>query len=70
MLNKVAISNVIGREIIAPALKGANVFEQRAIDMKMLKLDGTPTKSKLGANAHVLQTLQLQQTAVRLKQVL
>ena len=44
-----AVENI--NKIIAPALKGANVFEQRAIDMKMLKLDGTPTKSKLGANA-------------------
>ena len=33
-----AVENV--NKIIAPALKGANVFEQRAIDMKMLKLDG------------------------------
>ena len=44
-----AVENV--NKIIAPALKGANVFEQRAIDQKMLSLDGTPTKSKLGANA-------------------
>ena len=44
-----AVENV--NKVIAPALKGYNVFEQRKIDMKMLKLDGTPTKSKLGANA-------------------
>ncbi len=44
-----AVENV--NEIISPALAGWSVFEQRAIDMKMVELDGTPTKAKLGANA-------------------
>ena len=44
-----AVENV--NKIIAPALKGCSALEQRAIDKKMLALDGTPTKSKLGANA-------------------
>ncbi len=44
-----AVENV--NKVIAPALKGDCVFNQRAIDYKMLALDGTPTKSKLGANA-------------------
>ncbi len=44
-----AVENV--NTIIAPALVGYSVLEQRAIDEKMLELDGTPTKSKLGANA-------------------
>ena len=44
-----AVKNV--NEIIAPALKGDCVFNQRALDYKMIALDGTPTKSKLGANA-------------------
>ncbi|MBR6116134.1 MAG: phosphopyruvate hydratase, partial [Paludibacteraceae bacterium] len=44
-----AVENV--NTIIAPALIGYSVLEQRAIDEKMLELDGTPTKSKLGANA-------------------
>ena len=44
-----AVKNV--NEIIAPALKGDCVLNQRALDYKMLALDGTPTKSKLGANA-------------------
>ncbi|MBQ2541052.1 MAG: phosphopyruvate hydratase, partial [Paludibacteraceae bacterium] len=44
-----AVENV--NNIIAPALMGFSVLEQRAIDEKMLELDGTPTKSKLGANA-------------------
>jgi enolase len=44
-----AVENV--NTIIAPALVGYSVLEQRAIDEKMFELDGTPTKSKLGANA-------------------
>lgn len=44
-----AVENV--NTVIAPALKGDCVFNQRALDKKMLELDGTPTKSKLGANA-------------------
>ncbi|WP_027452369.1 phosphopyruvate hydratase [Segatella albensis] len=44
-----AVDNV--NKVIAPALKGDCVFEQRALDYKMIALDGTPTKSKLGANA-------------------
>jgi len=38
-------------ESIAPALHGASVFEQRAIDYRLLALDGTPNKGTLGANA-------------------
>ena len=44
-----AVANV--NEKIAPAIEGMNVLEQRAIDKKMLALDGTPTKQNLGANA-------------------
>lgn len=44
-----AVANV--NDIIAPALAGMSALEQRAIDKKMLDLDGTKTKSKLGANA-------------------
>ena len=36
---------------IAPALIGMEVTDQRDIDRKMIELDGTPTKSNLGANA-------------------
>ncbi|WP_435129475.1 phosphopyruvate hydratase [Mycoplasma sp. 6243] len=38
-------------QIIAPAIEGIEVTEQRLIDQRMIILDGTPTKSKLGANA-------------------
>ena len=36
---------------LAPALIGKDVFDQRGIDQTMIELDGTPTKSKFGANA-------------------
>ena len=44
-----AVANV--NTVIAPALTGMSALDQRAIDYKMLALDGTPTKSNLGANA-------------------
>lgn len=44
-----AVYNV--NNVIAPALEGCSVLNQRGIDKKMCELDGTPTKSNLGANA-------------------
>jgi len=44
-----AITNI--QEIIAPALIGVEVTNQQEIDEKMIALDGTSSKSKLGANA-------------------
>lgn len=44
-----AVENV--NEIIAPALIGEDVFAQQKIDEKLLELDGTENKGKLGANA-------------------
>ena len=44
-----AVKNV--NEVIAPAIVGMDATMQRAIDKTMIELDGTPTKSKLGANA-------------------
>ena len=44
-----AVANV--NDVIAPAIIGMSALEQRAIDKTMIELDGTPTKSKLGANA-------------------
>ena len=58
-----AVENV--NTIIAPQLKGDCVFDQRAIDMKMLELDGTPTKSKLGANAILGVSLATAQAAAK-----
>ena len=58
-----AVENV--NKVIAPALKGDCVFGQRAIDYKMLALDGTPTKSKLGANAILGVSLATAQAAAK-----
>ncbi|MDA0321519.1 MAG: phosphopyruvate hydratase [Verrucomicrobia bacterium] len=44
-----AVRNV--DKIIGPALKGHDALDQSAIDARMLVLDGTATKKKLGANA-------------------
>lgn len=44
-----AVKNV--NDVIAPALKGMSALDQIGIDNAMLALDGTPTKSNLGANA-------------------
>ena len=44
-----AVKNV--NEILAESLIGVSVFDQNKIDQTMIELDGTPNKSKLGANA-------------------
>jgi enolase len=44
-----AVANVVDR--IFPAIEGLDAIDQLTIDQTMLKLDGTETKSKLGANA-------------------
>jgi enolase len=44
-----AVKNV--NEVLAQELTGASVFDQNKIDQTMIDLDGTPNKSKLGANA-------------------
>ena len=44
-----AVENI--RQEIAPALMGQNALDQPGIDDRMIRLDGTPNKSRLGANA-------------------
>ena len=44
-----AVSNV--NEIIAPEVEGMNAFDQVELDKKLIELDGTENKGKLGANA-------------------
>ena len=44
-----AVKNV--NDVIAKEIIGMDVTDQRAIDQKMIALDGTPNKGKLGANA-------------------
>jgi enolase len=44
-----AVHNVI--DVIQPAIKGFDAADQEGLDEKLIALDGTPNKSKLGANA-------------------
>ncbi len=52
-----AVHNV--HMMIAPALKGMDVTKQIELDEKMIKLDGTRNKAKLGANAILAVSLAL-----------
>lgn len=58
-----AVDNVNGK--LAPAIVGIEVTEQRRIDQRMLDLDGTPNKSKLGANAILAVSLATARAAAR-----
>jgi len=58
-----AVSNV--HDVIRPELRGMDVTEQRAIDDAMRSLDGTPTKSVLGANAILAVSLAVAHGAAR-----
>jgi len=44
-----AVSMVL--DVIGPELVGFEASEQRLVDQRLLELDGTPNKAKLGANA-------------------
>lgn len=48
-----AVMNAVGNvnTVIAPAVAGMDTADQRALDQALIALDGTPNKSKLGANA-------------------
>ncbi len=56
-----AVDNVNSK--LAPALVGMEVTDQRRIDQRMLDLDGTPNKSKLGANAILAVSLAVARAA-------
>ena len=62
-----AVKNV--NEIIAPALIGMNATAQTEIDNKMLALDGTPNKEKLGANAILSVSLAVAHAAANAKKL-
>jgi len=62
-----AVKNV--NEIIAPALIGMNAENQTEIDEKMLALDGTPNKDKLGANAILSVSLAVAHAAANAKKI-
>lgn len=56
-----AVRNV--NETIAPALIGMNVYDQSEIDRKMILLDGTENKSRLGANAILAVSIAIAKAA-------
>ncbi len=56
-----AVKNV--NELIAPELLGHDALDQVSIDRTMIALDGTPTKSKLGANATLAVSLAVAHAA-------
>ena len=58
-----AVANVNTK--IASALRGVDALDQLTVDATMLKLDGTETKSKLGANAILAVSLATAQAAAR-----
>ena len=59
-----AVKNVTDK--IAPALQGLDSLDQLTVDQTMLKLDGTETKSKLGANAILAVSLANAKAAAEL----
>lgn len=61
-----AVANV--NDELAKALIGMDVLDQRALDEKMLALDGTPNKSRLGANAILAVSLAAARAAAQTKQ--
>jgi enolase len=64
---RTAVANVI--EHIAPTLYGCDATDQAAIDDRMLELDGTPKKSRLGANALLAVSLATCRAAAKSKKV-
>jgi enolase len=62
-----AVENVNKR--IARSLRGFNAIEQRRVDEKLIALDGTPNKSKLGANAMLGVSLAVARAAAASKKV-
>ncbi|HQM16034.1 MAG TPA: phosphopyruvate hydratase, partial [Candidatus Woesebacteria bacterium] len=62
-----AVDNV--NKIIAPTVKGFDVFDQVTLDNKMLELDGTELKSNLGANATLAVSMAASRAAAQSKNV-
>lgn len=60
-----AVENV--NDVIEPALSGENPFDQSAIDNRMIELDGTENKNKLGANAILAVSLATAKAAANSK---
>ena len=64
-----AVANANGE--LAKAVTGSDAADQRSLDHKMISLDGTPTKSRLGANAILaISMAAARAAAISLKQPL
>eukprot|EP00529_Nitzschia_sp_RCC80_P040820 CAMPEP_0113516612 /NCGR_PEP_ID=MMETSP0014_2-20120614/41690_1 /TAXON_ID=2857 /ORGANISM="Nitzschia sp." /LENGTH=485 /DNA_ID=CAMNT_0000413497 /DNA_START=89 /DNA_END=1546 /DNA_ORIENTATION=+ /assembly_acc=CAM_ASM_000159 len=62
-----AVGNV--NDVLGPAVKGMDVTNQQAIDDAMLKLDGTPNKANMGANAILGVSLAVSKAGAAAKNV-
>jgi enolase len=62
-----AVANV--NKIIAKAIKGMSALDQGKIDRALIKLDGTPDKSRLGANAILGTSLAVAHAAANFKRI-
>jgi enolase len=62
-----AVNNV--NDVIARELKGKDALDQAAIDRRMIELDGSPNKSKLGANALLAVSLATARAAAGYRRV-
>ena len=62
-----AASNI--EKLIAPSVIGQNPFEQQVIDKLMIEIDGSPNKSKLGANAILGVSLAVARAAANSKKL-
>jgi enolase len=62
-----AVQNV--KEVIAPGVLGMDAADQAGLDQRMIELDGTPNKSKLGANAILGVSLAAARAAAQAVQI-
>jgi enolase len=62
-----AVENVTG--VLAPALRGLDGEDQTALDRRMIELDGTPNKSRLGANAILGVSCAVARAAARSRRI-
>ena len=62
-----AVENIA--RVIAPALKGHDAAEQAELDRRLKELDGTPNKSRLGANAILAVSLAAARAAANSREL-
>jgi len=60
-----AVTNV--NDVIGPRVRGRDAFDQEGLDRRMIELDGTPNKSRLGANAILGVSLAVAKAAAQSK---